>query len=110
MKLQRKDFIDVIQESFKDVTNDFLNKRVCAVLIDVFAKAVTKVLVSGNDVNIRGFGTFVVRERKAQEYYNPNDRREKITKPATIYPAFIAGKELTRAVKEQLGNEGEEDI
>ena len=110
MQLQRKQFVNVMQEAFKEETGEFLNKRVCAILIDTFATAITKVLADGNDVNIRGFGTFKVMHRGAKSYLDPNDRNIVITKPPTIYPAFIAGKELTRAVKGQLNNECEEDI
>ena len=105
MHLYRDDFVDVVQETFKEVTGSFVNKRVSAILIDVFAEAIKKSLSEGNDVTIRGFGTFEVRTREEKIYTNPNNHDELITKPATIYPAFRAGKELTRAVKGVKENE-----
>lgn len=110
MKLQRKQLTDEMQKAFKEVTGDFLNKRVCEILIDVFATAITNVLVSGNDVNIRGFGTFKVAHRKSKGYPDPTNKGQIIVKPPTIYPTFTAGKELTRLVKERLNNEAKEDI
>ena len=80
MQLQRKQFVDVMQEAFREETGEFLNKRVCAILIDTFATAVTKVLTEGNDVNIRGFGTFKVKHREAKSYLDPNDHNKTITK------------------------------
>lgn len=109
MQLQRKEFVDVIQESFQDITGDFLNKRVSAILVDVFAEAITRVLAEGNSVNLRGFGTFEVRERSGRNYINPSTG-EMVAKPSAIYPAFIAGSELKRAVKERLNNETKKDI
>lgn len=110
MQLQRKQLTNEIQKAFKEVTGEFLNKRVCGILIDVFATAITNVLVSGNDVNIRGFGTFKIKHRNSKAYSNPSKRGEKIIKPPTICPVFVAGKELTRAVKGQLQNEYKKDI
>lgn len=110
MHLQRKQFIDEMQKAFREETGEFLNKRVCAILIDVFATAITNVLVNGDSVNIRGFGTFKVAHRKSKAYPNPANKGEIIIKPPTIYPAFIAGHELTRLVKEQLKDETEKDF
>ena len=111
MKLQRKQLIDEMQKAFAEVTDgEFLNKRVCGILIDVFATAITNVLVSGNDVNIRGFGTFKIKHRNSKAYSNPSKRGEKIIKPPTICPVFVAGKELTKAVKETFNYESKENI
>lgn len=110
MQLQRKEFVDVMQEAFKEETGEFLNKRVCGILVDTFATAITKVLANGDSVNIRGFGTFCVRHRGSKSYQNPNNRSETVTKPPTIYPAFVAGKELRKIVKETLKNESKENI
>lgn len=109
MQLQRKEFTDIMQEAFKDETGDFLNKRVCAILIDVFATAIAKVLANGDSVNIRGFGTFCIKKRKPKTYLNPNNHAEKLEKPETVRPHFVAGKELTRLVKEKY-NESKENI
>lgn len=100
MRMYKDDFVNVIQETFREITGDFLNKRVSSILIDVFAESVKKAMVEGNDISIRGFGTFEIRERKEKRYPNPSKHGELVTKPPTIYPAFKAGKELTRAVKD----------
>jgi DNA-binding protein HU-beta len=110
MHLHRDDFICVIQETFKENTGDYLNKRVSGILIDVFAESIKKVMAKGDKVTIRGFGTFEVRTRNSKAYPNPSKRGEKVIKPPTIYAAFSAGKELTKVVKETFDNESKKDI
>ena len=110
MRFHRKQFTDEIQQAFEEVTGDFLNKRVSAILIDVFARAITNSLVKGNSVRIRGFGEFQVRYRNAKAYPNPNKQGEKVIKPPTVYVAFSAGKELTKAVKGTFNHESEKNF
>ena len=107
MQLQRKQFADELQKAFKEVTGDFVNKRVCTLLIDVYATALTNILINDDSVNIRGFGTFKVAHRKSKGYPDPTNKGQIIVKPPTVYPTFTAGKELTRLVKERFKNEYE---
>jgi nucleoid DNA-binding protein len=59
---------------------------------------VTVSLKRGEKVTLVGFGTFLVRKRKAREGRNPQTGA-KIKIPAKKVPAFTAGKELKSAVK-----------
>ena len=59
--------------------------------------SITDALVSGDKVQIVGFGTFEVRQRDAKEAINPRTK-EKIQIPAKKAPAFKAGKALKDAV------------
>jgi DNA-binding protein HU-beta len=59
---------------------------------------VTVSLKKGEKVTLVGFGTFLVRKRKAREGRNPQTGA-KIRIPAKKVPAFTAGKELKSAVK-----------
>ena len=59
--------------------------------------SITDALVSGDKVQIVGFGTFEVRERSAKEAINPRTK-EKIKVPAKKAPAFKPGKALKEAV------------
>lgn len=68
--------------------------KVVAAVID----AVKAELVAGNEVNIAGFGKFVVRNRAARAGKNPSTG-ETIQIAATKAPAFVAGKALKDAVK-----------
>jgi len=66
--------------------------------IDAFTDEITKVLRSGDKVNITGFGIFKVADRKAREGINPRTG-EKIQIAASKKPRFTAGKLLKEAIK-----------
>jgi len=55
-------------------------------------------LKRGEKVTLVGFGTFLIRKRKAREGRNPQTGA-KIKIPAKRVPAFTAGKELKATVK-----------
>jgi DNA-binding protein HU-beta len=59
---------------------------------------ITVSLKKGEKVTLVGFGTFLVRKRKARDGRNPQTGA-KIKIPAKKVPAFTAGKELKSAVK-----------
>lgn len=62
----------------------------------VFA-SIEEALVNGEKVQLVGFGTFEVRNRKARVGRNPQTNEE-IQIPAAKVPAFKAGKNLKEAV------------
>ena len=66
--------------------------------LDAFIDEVTKVLQSGDKVNITGFGIFKVADRAAREGINPRTG-EKIHIAASKKPRFTPGKLLKEAVK-----------
>lgn len=59
---------------------------------------ITTTLKKGDKVTLVGFGTFLIRKRKARDGRNPQTGA-KIKIPAKRVPAFTAGKELKAAVK-----------
>ncbi len=67
--------------------------------LSAFTDSVTEALKNGDKVQIVGFGTFEVRERKARDLINPRTK-EKIHQDAKKAPAFKAGKNLKSAVEE----------
>lgn len=61
-------------------------------------EVVTEALAKGEQVSLIGFGTFLVRDRKARTGRNPRSN-ETIEIPAAKIPAFKAGKALKDAVQ-----------
>lgn len=76
-----------------DLTKKDAEKAVNA----VFA-AIEEALARGEKVQLVGFGTFEVRDRKERTGRNPQTGEE-ITIPAAKVPAFKAGKSLKEAVE-----------
>lgn len=67
-------------------------------VINTALDLVGSALKKGDKVTLVGFGTFLVRKRKAREGRNPQTGA-KIKIPAKKVPAFTPGKELRTAVK-----------
>ena len=61
--------------------------------------SISSYLQSGEKVQLTGFGTFEVRERKERSGVRPGTT-ERITIPASKYPAFKPGKVLKDAVSD----------
>ena len=74
-----------------------LTKKDIEVTLKAFEEVVTETLVSGDRVQLVGFGTFDVSERAARVGRNPQDGSE-IQIAACKSPKFKAGKVLKDAV------------
>ena len=61
--------------------------------LNSFVNQVSNALSKKDKVQLVGFGTFETRERAERQGVNPQTK-EQITIPATIAPAFKAGKAL----------------
>lgn len=75
-----------------------LSKKITEIALNSFMEVVKDTLVSGDKVQLVGFGTFEVRDRKAREGRNPRNPEEVIHIPASKAPVFKAGKQLKDAV------------
>ena len=64
---------------------------------EAFEEVVTEALMSGEEVQITGFGKFSVKERKAREGRNPQTG-EKMNIAAQKVPSFSAGNALKEAI------------
>jgi len=60
--------------------------------LNAFIESVEQELEKGERVQLVGFGTFEVRERKARKGRNPQRPNEVIDIPAGRVPTFKAGK------------------
>lgn len=89
--MTKTDLVNVIAEKAEFSKKD-AEKALTAVVT-----AITDALVQGEKVQLVGFGTFEVRDRKAKEAINPSTK-EKIQVPAKKAPVFKAGKALKDAV------------
>ncbi|MEE9131980.1 MAG: HU family DNA-binding protein [Gemmatimonadota bacterium] len=72
--------------------------RTIDALFDVHKGIIATALKSGSKVQITGFGTFETRQRGARMGRNPRTG-ERIQIPASVSPAFRAGKGLKDGVK-----------
>jgi nucleoid DNA-binding protein len=74
-----------------------VTKKDCALVVDAFLNAVKRALGNAENIEIRGFGTFKVRKRKARMARNPRTG-EPVEVPARLVPVFKASKHLRKKV------------
>ena len=74
-----------------------LTKKDSEKAVNALFASIEEALVAGDKVQLVGFGTFEVRERKERQGQNPQTKKP-IMIPATKVPAFKAGKNLKDVV------------
>jgi integration host factor subunit beta len=74
-----------------------INKKETENIIGIIFQSITESLSEGGKVEIRGFGSFRIRERNARTARNPKSG-ESVNVPAKKVPFFKAGKELREMV------------
>lgn len=89
--MTKADLVNLIAEKGEYTKKDA--EKALSTVVDV----ITDSLVKGEKVQIVGFGTFEVRERKEKIAKNPKTK-ETVKVPAKTAPAFKPGKALKDAV------------
>lgn len=75
-----------------------VTKKDADAMLKAFVDTVEEELVKGEKVQLIGFGTFELRERKERSGRNPQKPEEVVTIPASKAPVFKAGKAFKDAV------------
>ena len=89
--MNKLDIVKVVAEE-----SGLTQKEVTGVVDSVIAPIIGE-LRKGQEVNIAGFGKFVVKKRAARTSINPRTKEE-IHVPASKAPTFRAGKQFKEAV------------
>jgi DNA-binding protein HU-beta len=92
--VSKADLVNLVAEQ-----TGFRKKEIKDVL-DLTLQRIVDFLAEGDKVQLTGFGTFEVRERRARTGVRPGTT-ERIEIPASTYPAFKAGKNLRDRVTGQ---------
>ena len=74
-----------------------LTKKQTEVVVNTVFQSITDSLSDGKKVELRGFGSFRIRERNARVGRNPKSGAQ-VNVPAKRVPFFKAGKELRELV------------
>lgn len=76
-----------------------LSKKQCEDMLELLVEVIKETLVSGEEVTLAGFGTFMAKHRGARMGVNPQNPTQRIQVPAVVIPKFKAGKNLKDALK-----------
>ncbi len=90
--MTKSELVEKIMEA-----NGFLNRKESEMVVNIIFDSMATALREGDKVEIRGFGSFTVREREARGARNPKNG-EVVTIPAKKTPFFKTGKELRERV------------
>jgi len=90
--MTKSELIEKIME-----TNGFLNRKESELAVNIIFDSMANALKNGDKVEIRGFGSFTVREREAREARNPKTG-EIVKIAAKRTPFFKTGKDLKERV------------
>ena len=86
--MKKSDLILYLSENFEDYNQSDIN-----LAADLIQKTIIEALVNRNRVEIRGFGSFSVRDRKSIRARNPKSGQT-IELPKRSIPYFRASKSL----------------
>jgi integration host factor subunit beta len=78
-----------------------LTQKQTTLVVNSFLSSITDSLSEGNEVEIRGFGSFRIRQRNSRVGLNPRTGR-KVFIPAKKAPYFRPGKKLKNAVNKKI--------
>ena len=90
--MTKSDLVQTLSEKISTLT-----KKECEVIVDTVFQNMRDALHRGEKIEIRGFGSFTVRVRRAKEGRNPKTG-EKVFIPEKRIPFFKVGKELRELV------------
>ena len=90
--MTKRDLVQTLSEKISTLT-----KKECEVIVDTVFQNMRAALHRGEKIEIRGFGSFTVRVRRAKEGRNPKTG-EKVSIPEKRIPFFKVGKELRELV------------
>jgi len=90
--MTRIDLVSITQEAIEG-----LNRRQCEVIVNSIFDAIRDALAAGEKVELRGFGSFKVRQRRSRDGRNPKTGEPVHVPPKTV-PYFKPGKDLRERV------------
>lgn len=100
----RKD--ELVERTLNNLSKEgiSLDSKQLTRVVEVFLNSVKEALIQGNHIEIRGFGTFNVRDRSGRKAWNPitkttfavEGKKVPYFKPGTIFKKeILAGKLIT---------------
>src|SRR4051812_46506154 len=84
-------------EEVSRLMEEQMSKRDVEIVVETILGTMTEALLRHERIEIRGFGSFIAKPRRAREGRNPRTG-EKVAVPQKWVPFFTCGKELKERV------------
>ncbi len=94
--MTKAELIERVSEKIQGLT-----KRQTEVIVNSVFNSIKESLAKGNKIEIRGFGSFRIRQRRQRDGRNPKTGIS-VSVPAKRVPFFKAGKELKEMVDKKV--------
>ncbi len=95
--MTKADLVERVTESISRTSGPMISKKDCARVVDVFLDAIKDALRDQQNIEVRGFGTFKIRQRKTRMARNPRTGSP-VEVSARPVPVFKPSKELRAMV------------
>ena len=83
----------------------YMPRHDAEIIVDTIFESMTDALAQGEGIEIRGFGSLKVKDRRAREGRNPRTGKS-VQIPAKKYPLFKIGKELHERINRTVPSTG----
>ncbi|GHV27391.1 hypothetical protein AGMMS4952_08980 [Spirochaetia bacterium] len=103
-KITKADIVDVIYEKTG------MNRKEIRMVMDLFLESIKDALVEQRPVELRGFGTFEVRFRKARQKARNPKTGEQVSVNSHGIAAFRPGREMKQDVWNVSGNDARDGL
>lgn len=95
--MTKADLVENVTERIARTAGPTISKKDCARVVDAFLDAIKDALEEQNNIEVRGFGTFKIRQRKTRMARNPRTGSP-VEVSARPVPVFKPSKELRAMV------------
>jgi integration host factor subunit beta len=97
--MTKADLVERVTEQIARTAGPMISKKDCARVVDQFLEAIKEALQAQKNIEVRGFGTFKIRQRKTRMARNPRTGAP-VEVSARPVPVFKPSKELRAMVAE----------
>ena len=91
--MTKADLVERVTAQISRTAGPMISKKDCARVVDAFLEAIKESLEHQENIEVRGFGTFKIRESEARQARNPRTG-EAVAVPAKKIGTFKPSKEL----------------
>lgn len=95
--MTKADLVELVTNEIARTAGPMISKKDCARVVDAFLDAIKEALREQRNIEVRGFGTFKIRNRKTRMARNPRTGAP-VEVAARPVPVFKPSKELRALV------------
>src|ERR1700712_4897762 len=100
LRMTKADLVEHVTAQISKTAGPMISKKDCARVVDAFLDAIKDALKEQKNIEVRGFGTFKIRQRKTRMARNPRTGSP-VEVSARPVPVFKPSKELRALVAEE---------